>query len=278
MTIDVVAAPSGGFKGETARAFAAGLERHGVACRLLHDHREVSAETVACWSWRRGRQHIAHNRRVIVLERGYVGDRQGEWVSIGWDGLNGRARFPIVDDGGQRWRRHFDGALRQPRQARDGYLLILGQRTGDTALLGAPADWYALCAARARALGLEAVFRRHPQDGGPAWGEIPTLAGDLQQALGGAALALAWNSNSLTDAVLAGVPVLAGEPGAMAWPVAGRGLTGDPHVAWLRLGQRESWADRLAWCQWRMPEIASGAAWDAVGPARANAPWHGEAA
>jgi hypothetical protein len=92
---------------------------------------------------------------------------------------------------------------------------------------------------------------------------------DLEGALMGAEVAISWNSNALTDAALAGVPLVAGDPGAMAWRIAGQGLGTLP-----ALRERQRWAHDLAWCQWGAAELESGQAWEAVGPAWRAPRWH----
>jgi hypothetical protein len=88
---------------------------------------------------------------------------------------------------------------------------------------------------------------------------MPVSGGALAEALAGAAAVAAYTSNALTDAALAGTALLAGAPGAMAWPVAGQGLAAVPS-----LGDRTSWSARLAWCQWRHAEMQAGEAWEAL--------------
>jgi hypothetical protein len=81
----------------------------------------------------------------------------------------------------------------------------------------------------------------------------------LETCLAKAGAVAAFNSNSLTDAALAGLPLMAGDPGAMTWPIAGHRLRDEP-----RLGGRGRWAARLAWTQWLPEELESGAAWEAA--------------
>jgi hypothetical protein len=114
---------------------------------------------------------------------------------------------------------------------------------------------------------LPVFFRPHPVEierrgaaaAIPAGRRLAMKNGTLEEALAGAAAVAAYNSNSLTDAALAGVPCLAGDVGAMAWPVVGRGLLDVP-----ALETRSSWSARLAWCQWRDEEIADGSAWEVL--------------
>lgn len=267
MLIEIVANSAAPHQVSTARALLRGLQRHNVQARLLNSADRVEGDIVACWGWRQGKLHRAAGRRVLVMERGYVGDRF-TWTSLGWDGLNGRARFPRIADGGRRWRRHFNSIL-QSRRSAGVHVLILGQVTGDASIEGvAIGTWYQ---SAAKVLfdcsGLSVKFRPHPVEVQRRWGGalpprvhgLEVARGTLHEALIDAAAAVAWNSNSLVDAALFGVPVLAGDAGSMAWPVAGHGLSESP-----RLGERANWAHRLAWCQWLEEEIASGASWEAV--------------
>lgn len=266
MLIEIVAKAE--HQQKAARALVAGFGRHGVPCAVVDGVSKAKAEVVACWGWRNGRTLAGQGKRVLVMERAYIGDRF-HWISLSWDGLNGKARFPAVDDDGRRWRLAFDGALRRRRDpAAAGPVIVFGQVPNDMSLEGWPSSaWYIDAGDRLRERGLNPVFRPHPLDphaaryraSGRAFGmEVQT--GDLREALEQATAAVAWNSNSLTDAAMAGVPILAGSPGAMTWPIAGRSLDDLP-----RLGEREGvWANRMAFAQWEPSEIAAGIAWDAL--------------
>lgn len=241
-----------------ASAMRQGLEKHGVAVRIVA---AATAPVVCCWGWRVGAQHAAAGRRVLVMERGYVGDRF-RWTSLAWDGLNGRGRVPPVDDGGARWRRHFGAALRPWRMSGD-YALVMGQVPGDMSLAGVEIDaWYAQACAAARRFGLPVTFRPHPvaRERGYQTRTPPGAAllnGALEDALARARYVVTFNSNSGVDAVLAGVPTIACDEGSMAWPVTGHGLDADPPTP-----DRAAWCTAIAWRQWTLDEIAAGAAWD----------------
>lgn len=268
MQIDIVANPDSPHQASTAMALRAGMKRHGQAARIVTHVTQAQARTVVCWGWRNGRRVAGNGRRVLIMERAYVGDRF-HWVSLGWDGLNGRARFPRVDDGGKRWRTHFPDALQQI-QTGGAYVLVLGQVKGDASVDGVPLhEWYAYVGRTLSAnTGLPVYFRPHPielQRGkAPGKGRLhgmEIMAGPLEVDLANADCAVAWNSNSLTDAALAGVRIIAGDQGAMTWAIAGQSLH---HPARLDGTERRAWARRLAWCQWLPSEIERGDAWDAL--------------
>ncbi|HSH41803.1 MAG TPA: hypothetical protein VK973_06730 [Arenicellales bacterium] len=267
MKVDIVVHPHAPHQRTAGEALAAGMARHGDEARIITHSVNARADIAVCWGWRTGRRLRDTGRRVLVMERGYVGDRF-LWTSLGWDGLNGRARFPFIDDGGARWRECFEHLL-QPEREGGEYVLMLGQVKGDASLekIGVADHWYAKAAHEiGQRLDLPVKFRPHPvqveRDGPPRSGQLygmELIQGSLDEALAGAVVAVAWNSNSLTEAALAGVRVIACDPGAMVWPIAGQGMDADPC-----LRGREAWAHRLAWCQWARAEIENGAAWEAV--------------
>lgn len=237
------------------KAMAAGMRRHGV---------EVIADPepgvpVVTWSWHTGRHFHRRGFDVLVLERGYVGNRF-EWTSAGWNGLNGRAAFPVIEDGGERWRKHF-GHLMRPWRDTGSYALILGQVERDMAVRGVYLpELYRKAAAAVT--DLPVVFRPHPCHVMAVDG-APRLHGTLEEALEHAARAITWNSTSAVEAVLAGVPTVAMDEGSMAWAVTGHSLHEPPPMP-----DREAWAHALAWKQWTMDEVASGDCWAAVKDAR----------
>jgi hypothetical protein len=70
------------------------------------------------------------NRHYLVMERAYVADRF-TWTSLGFDGLNGRAKFPQINDGGARWRKHFWPFLKPWKTQLSKTAVIMGQVRGD---------------------------------------------------------------------------------------------------------------------------------------------------
>ncbi len=249
MNVDIVVRPWMRHHNIAAGQMIQGLHRHGIAQRVLDDPAQATADVVACWGLRLAKPMIQRGQRVLVMERGYVGNRM-IWTSMGWDGLNGRAAFPVVDDGGERWNRCFDG-LMQPRGVRSsGPIIVFGQVPGDASVEGVD-----LAAYYRRFTDSNLLFRPHPNaDQSQTYGLRRAFV-TLAEVLSRASMAYAFNSNALTDAVLAGVHVDPADPGAMAWPVS---------LMRERSMSREAWAHRLAWCQWLPEEIANGDAWAAL--------------
>lgn len=262
MTDFSIVARAGSEHQEThADALETGLNVHGITVQRTASVEHAEAGHVACWGWRTGQRLRELGKQVLVMERGYLGDRFA-WTSLGWNGLNNRAQFGVKNDGGERFRRHF-GDLLQPWNPTGDYLLIVGQVPGDASLQGRDlSSWYAEQAKLAAAMGLPARFRPHPEALKRGYQKaVPgadVLGGDLQSALRGAALVATWNSNTGVDALLAGKPVTVADPGSMVWEQA-QGLRRGAQP------DRESWAARLAWCQWSLDEIRSGEAWAVAG-------------
>lgn len=242
-----------------ATALRRGLERHGVAARVVPPGQAAEADFVACWGWRNGKPQHEAGRRVLVMERGYIGDRF-KWTSLAWNGLNGRGKVPPVDDCGARWRKHFAGQVGAWKETGD-CALVMGQVPGDMSLAGVDIQaWYGQALRAAERFGLPVLFRPHPVAAARGARLPPgakALGGELAAALARARYVLTFNSNSGVDAVLAGVPSIVCDEGSMAWPVAGHGLDAEPPEP-----DRTTWCASIAWRQWLLEEIASGEAWD----------------
>ena len=226
-------------------ALMAGLRALGVS--------DLGDDVAVTWGWRTGKQWRAAGYRVLVLERGYIGDRLGKYSSLAWNGLNGRGTFPeYPDDGGERFRAcGFNlGAKRNGGE----YTLIIGQVATDAAVSGVNIrEWYAQAIEIAEAeYGLPVLFRPHPDDVSRGLARHnATLADDLS----GAAHVVTYSSNAAVDALLAGIDTVAVDAGSMAYGVAGTAIG-----AAANFDAREEWAYRLAWKQWTLDEIASGEA------------------
>lgn len=234
-----------------------GLEAHGVRVRqALHRGQPVETRHVACWSWVNGQRFREQGHSVLVMERGYVGDRQA-WTSLAWNGLNNRgtvARIP--DDGGERFERHHRGLL-EPWNPAGDYILLVGQVSDAMSILDEQglADWYATQASRDWRAPVR--FRPHPHahviapvrevPGAPA------IEGIFRDVIRRASKVVTLNSSAAVDALMAGKPTEALDAGSMAWPCVVEGV------------DRQKWAHRLAWRQWSADEIASGFAFDYVG-------------
>jgi len=250
--IAVVLRPEVPHQLELCTLMAQGIQRHEPC--YVGTEAAADADAVVCWGWRIGQQY--RGRDVLVMERGHVGDRR-LYTSCGWNGLAGRGTYPGCLDSGERWaQRH---SMRPWRQ--DGrYALVLGQVAGDAALHGLDVQaWAQRVTDGLHGLGRAVVYRPHPLTGAGFCPVGATLAyGTLDDALAGAALAVTYSSTAGVECVLAGVPTVAMDAGAMCWPVSGHTL--DDVVR----PDRTAWAHALAWTGWTREELTDGTAWESL--------------
>lgn len=272
MKLGIIANPNAPHQLEAARLLECGVGAHRVDVSRYgpkSEHLKTSAmDAFACWGWRLGAQIRAWTGRpVLVMERGYLGDRF-VWTSLHWDGLNGHGRFHFPDDDGDRWRAIRDRipkpAPHRPTGRREGFAVIMGQVRGDMSIAGVNIEaWYEQAAECARGHGYSPRFRPHPlsspfrSDGNRTFPDC--YPHSLERTLEIAAVVYAFNSNSLTDAAMAGVPIVCGDRGAVAWDIGGQGVAAVP-----RLEGRAQWLHRMAWRQWLPSEIECGHAWAAI--------------
>jgi len=227
----------------------AGLRAHDRDCVIQQRYVPQAGQTVVCWGWRSGQIYRAAGCNVLVMERGYIGDRFA-FTSMAWNGLNNRGTFPTVPDAaGARFKANHSGSLK-PWNPLGDYVLIAGQVPGDMSLQGRDLHpWYEEQAARWRARGKTVMFRPHPLAAKrapvlPVAG-APVLAGEMTDAIAHAELVVTYNSNLGVDALLAGKLIHVEDCGSMAW-------------GWI---DRTEWAHALAWRQFTLDEIRSGFAW-----------------
>jgi hypothetical protein len=195
-------------------------------------------------------------KHYLVMERGYIGDRF-QWTSLGFDGLNGRAKFPYIDDGLKRWNKHFARFLKPWKQSDGKLALIMGQVLGDASIEGVDFNkWVSDVSAKFSALRYDVHFRRHPVERSRRVnaGAVPEMNGVLADALAKADVVLTYNSNSGVDAVLAGTAVYAEDRGSMVYEL-GQGL---------KQPDRTAWTKKMAYTQWLPEEIENGSTWEAL--------------
>lgn len=257
MKFSVVASTRSAHQVTHQEVMAEGLRKLGVDVEL-GVCANPAIKYVACWGWRLGAALRQQGHEVLVMERGYLGDRF-YWTSLAWNGLNGRATFPeYPDDGGERFTNHY--RLSPWRECSGEYSVIMGQVPGDASLQGRNlTPWYeATAVLAADAYAKPVLFRNHPvavQKGHKIQPRhTQPCIGELDAVLDKAEVVITYNSNSAVDAVVAGIPALAMDVGSMAWDVTGRNV-GD-----LVRPEREPWAYNLAWKQWSLDEIRSGVA------------------
>jgi hypothetical protein len=257
----IVANPRAEHQSRTARALVSGLARHGIGATIVptiyHAQRKP---LVCCWGWRAGKELRKRGSDVLVMERGYLGDRF-QFTSLGWNGLNGYADFGSVQvDAKERFERYFPHLL-MPWNSSGEYVVIAGQVPGDQSLRGMDLrPWYEKKAREAfHSFGIPVFFRPHPEavrKGHHKPLSFPDIDGSLEQVISGARLVVTFNSNTSVDSILAGKPCLVGDQGSMAWDMAIKQFDSSLEEPEGRL----DWARELSCTQWLTEEISSGEA------------------
>jgi hypothetical protein len=246
----------GGISREIIAAYR-GFKQHGIEPRFYKPGDPRKCDLAVCWGVKK-KLEMKSGRRALILERGYVGDRQF-WTSCGFGGLNGRADFLNRNSPGDRWALHHAEAMKPWQPNPDGYVLLIGQVRGDASIRGF--DFEAWVNATAKSLierGERVRFRDHPlQKAAITVSGVENSNEFLEHDLVGAKYVVTYNSNTGVDSVLAGIPAVTCDRGAMAWDVTGH----DP-LTMPEQFDRTQWANDLAYCQWSIEEIESGAMWD----------------
>lgn len=244
-----------------------GFARHGIAVEESDLITAVDCDLACFWGHNHTRQRIINRQKeqgrdYLVFERGYIGDRF-KWTSVGFNGLNGYAEFHAYNMPNDRWDRFFGDEWLKPWKYSGKHVLICGQVPGDASIKHTDhSKWLreavALC--QQQYPSKKILFRPHPVSvnrGGLKKIEgAETSTGSLAEDLAGSFCAVTFNSNSGVDAVLAGVPAVTMDEGAMAYNITSH------KIGKIIRPDRTQWAYNMAYCQWTEEEIANGDAWE----------------
>lgn len=241
------------------KALRAGMQRHGVNVSTGAYNVAGNADIAVVWTWRQLnliRDMQSSGRKVLVMERGHIQPRR-DWCSLAVDGLNGRGKYPPPGNN-SRFRKHFAHHLR-PWRRKDGPVLLVGQVEGDAALHGLDMEqWARKTAAALLRQGRQVIWRPHPRSRHTSFCPygVERSHSSLEDDLGRCSVVVVWSSTTAVESVLAGVPTITLDKGAMAWPVAGHDLAGEPPAP-----DRRRWCREMAWRQWSLEEFENGDAW-----------------
>jgi len=234
-------------------ALRLGMARHGIETRVTSAPAYPRIDDDFFVSWGDKIQTQESGVPHLILECGYINGTGRDYsanrlrfISTSWNRRHGLSDWLWPDEAnGERW--NALGIELQPwRQDRE-YVLLLEQHPADS---GAPdvtmfrRDIIAECERRE----WPCRVRYHPSN----HRNERTLDEDLAEA----SLAITWCSTASVEAVIAGVPTYTLGPGSIAAPVTRHLLEHGPFV-----GDRGQWANRLAYRQWTVSELADGSAW-----------------
>jgi len=275
-----------GSAGPLLRAFATGAERHGYGVQWRNpkyatDTDGTSPDVAVVLGWKGNSRLIAEAYMVegipvVCLELGYLRRASATRLDCYRQedcyyqvGVGGPCRLPSGPCPGDRFTSL--GITPQHHRARRGNaILILGQvpSDGQHGLSGADLlSWYLGAVGTMREQSERPIlFRPHPQapilGGWRVTRSIQVTPADepLSEAFARANVAVTVNSTSGTEAMIAAVPVIC-DPCAMYAPWCETDLT---RVESPRRENRMDYFRRLAYAQWTLAEMRSGAAWEYV--------------
>jgi hypothetical protein len=227
-------------------AFCRGLQAAGY--RLVNSLPDPKqGDVLVIWN-RYGHLHAEANRfercgaRAVIAENGYFGKswRNGTWYALAVGHHAGAGKWRV--GGPERWD-SWGVDLKPWRQGKEP--LILGQRGIGEPGIASPARWAEQTQKR-----IGGRIRAHPGNGAP---QTPLLA-DLATA----SAVVTWASSAALIALAEGVPVFHEMP---RWIGAhGSQPIASYPVAKCDDEERLNMFRRLAWAQWEVAEIESGAA------------------
>lgn len=205
--------------------------------------------------------------RTVVIDSGYV--NREHYYMVGLDGLNGRADFRLKPEmPGDRWEALGVYLLPERRDEETNKILLCGQVPWDASVqytnhLG----WLKETASiLKKATDRLVIFQRHPLVSKkdccvPGVWNVNNV--NLDFWIVNCHATVSFNSNVTLDSVIRGVPGIVFDKGSMSWGVAGHGLPAIndlENLRWPGEDERRAWANRIAYCQWTLDEMASGQA------------------
>ena len=227
------------------------------------------------WGIRNGSALNRYTDNNLIIENAYFNNVQigrRDWVSCGWNGLNGRANFCNKNSPDDRWKKYFDdGRL---KEWSDGdYILLPLQIKSDMNMVKLVENGFSyinVIREIRKFTDLPIKIKHHPtrHDG---WNEFARRASQggkniseidknmpINDAIKNAKVVVIANSNCGVDAILAGKPVIALDEGSMVYDLAEHDFS---KINNPPFPDRTQWCNDVAYAQWDQDEIKSGKAW-----------------
>ena len=256
-------------------AFTHGLEKFSEVDIDYYDHDNLPTgkyDFAICWGVRAMERLKAYTKtkNCLVLENAYLNNIQSpekEWVSLGWNGLNGRADFCNTNSPSDRWKKHFDDD--RLLEYSDGeYILVPLQINGDQSLkyIGWGVNYQWIVETIRKHTDLPIMIKDHPT----LPGSQPEVKGvknvkyldinmPIEKAISKAKVVVTINSNAGVDAALAGKPVISLDQGSMVWDISEHDFK---KINNPKFNDRTQWCNDIAYAQWHPSELESGEAWN----------------
>lgn len=252
-----------------ADAMVEGFRRHGIAVNVEAKATAVNGDLVVGYGWRSEPVFTAYQRagaRYLYLDLGFWERKPKSAVREGYHKVALDSWCP---------RGTMCRGCPSDRFDRFGIPLVSGGNGSNVIVAGmsakaagshglAPHQWEQLAIGRLQPTGVPIVYRPKPSwhAARPLPGAAYSVDEDIKDALGKARLLVTHHSNAAVDAIVAGVPVYC-ETSVGA-------LMSTPNLTDVVNPRRHSEAERrqfladVAYCQWNVAEMRSGACWDHV--------------
>lgn len=241
-----------------------GVESQGDELLLMRDNNFFDIGLT--WGVNSQCRMVSQCSRHVVMEYAFLGDRARKEYYIGYSALNGLGQplLPAEVGGGERWYHKL-----KPHKEGVKNILILGQMPKDANLAAFSSKnrvkgymkWLRGQIIHYHSLGYNVRYKLHPKHGLNSLG-LPNTASfsDIQDAFSWGDAAVAFNSNSLVEAAIAGLYVIPSHVGSMAWNIRSR----EGHWRKLTLKDRQRWLDHVDSFQWSGEDITSGKVWKII--------------
>lgn len=220
-----------------AAFFAEGFKRAGIPVRITNERERLDEGFPVLLGTTFWRQIENDGGEYLLVDRCSFGDTN-TFVSLVWNGHGRRGDHRVPSDfDGSRWKQH--GTILLPWRL-GSQVILCGQMATYSPAWQSVDAWYASVKAT--------HFRAHPAGKNPTSLPVSTDFDDCRAAV-------TLNSSIGVQCVLAGIPTITMDEGAMAWDVTGHSLDS------IRMPDREPWCHWLAWTQWSDDEIREGIPW-----------------
>jgi len=220
---------------------------------------------------------------MLIMERGFL--KRSDYFSLGFSNVNGRAEFYNHKSPSDRYK-ELGIELSPWRVKEDGIILLCGQVAWDTnvqhinytkeksksKMIKGYLNWLRDTAIYlSETYDKDVIFRPHPLFAKPSLYK-EALAGvnigwsdrSLEKDLKDSYVCVAFNSNTLVDAAIMGVPIVAFDRGSMAYPISNN----MKKLNKLKLYKREQLLFDIAYSQWNSNEILKGIPWQRLKKSR----------
>jgi len=242
-------------------SFITGLHAAGYSVERSGAERALDGDVVVIWNRYGQYDSIASQAEkrgalVIVAENGFVGvDATGnQFYQLALHGHNGSGYW-AVGEGDRLASQRINATPHWQASAPTGHIVVRGQRGIGRPEMASPPNWHENIAAQLRKV-TKRMVRVIPHPGNGAVTDQRHV-----EYLAGAHALVVWSSSVGVKALVMGVPVIACSPYWVCGPTPSINLIESDFIrSDASNALRHEMLRRMAWAQWSLEEIASGAA------------------